>query len=300
MSHTEFDLTYDGPAVENGMMDVRDLAPALLGVGQLIEAANRVLYGSNAVANVRVMTVRTGSFNIGLDVGVTFLQAMRDMWSGPEATAAANLIAVMTFGTGVPIGAIKLIKMLKGRNPNAIHRKEGGRVEVEINGQRIEVDEPVARVAVDLNVRLALESVIAEPLAKEGIERVQLGTPGKVERIQKEEGYYFLVSPNHEANIFESRYRAPVSIISLSFKEGNKWRVYDGKSQINATVTDEEFLAKVNRNEVAFTKDDILICDFRVITRKEPKGLKSEHFIERVVEHRQASSQQMAFFDEGP
>jgi hypothetical protein len=299
MSHTEFDLTYDGPAVESGMMDVRDLAPALLGVGQLIEAANRVLYGSTAVASVRVRTVRTGSFNVGLDVGVTFLQTMRDMWSGPEATAAANLIAVMTFGTGIPIGAIKLIKMLKGRQPTAIHRKDGGRVEVEINGQRIEVDEPVARVAVDLNVRLALESVIAEPLAKEGIVSVQLGAPGKVECIQKGEGYYFLAPPNHEAGIFESRYRAPISIISLLFKEGNKWRVNDGKAQINATVSDEEFLAKLNRNEVAFAKDDILICDVRVVTRKETKGLKSEYFIERVVEHRQASAHQMAFYDEG-
>lgn len=89
-SHAEFELTYDGPAVEDGSMDVRDLAPALLAVGQFIEAANRVVHGDNATAKVQVRTVSPGSFHIGFDIGVSFLQSMRDMLAGPEATAAAK------------------------------------------------------------------------------------------------------------------------------------------------------------------------------------------------------------------
>jgi hypothetical protein len=280
------------------MMDVRDLAPALLGVGQLVDAANRVLYGESATARVQVRTVRPGSFNIGLDVAVTFLQTVRDMWSGPEATAAANLIQVLGFGVSIPVGAIKLIKWLKGRNPTAVRRTEGGRVEVEIDKHRIEVDEPVARLALDLNVRLALERVVAEPLSKEGIDRVELASGGKIEHIEKSEGYYFLAPPDREGGVFESRFRAPFSIISLSFKEGNKWRVYDGKTQLTVTVTDQEFLDRVNRNEVVFSKGDILICDVRVVTRQEPKGLKAEYFIERVIEHRHPTARQMSFFDD--
>lgn len=57
MSDAEFRLTYRGPAVDDGTMDVRDLAPALLGVGQLVEATNRVVNGEIAAAKVRIRTV---------------------------------------------------------------------------------------------------------------------------------------------------------------------------------------------------------------------------------------------------
>jgi hypothetical protein len=58
MSHAEFSLKYDGSAVDAGTMDVRDLAPALLGVGQLIEAASRVVNGENSAVKVKIKTTR--------------------------------------------------------------------------------------------------------------------------------------------------------------------------------------------------------------------------------------------------
>jgi hypothetical protein len=172
------------------------------------------------------------------------------------------------------------------------------RIAVEVDGNTIEVDEPVARVALDVNVRLSLERVIAEPLSKEGIDSVEIGEGAAVERIEKGEGYSFLAPPDREAGVFESRYRAPFSIISLSFKEGNKWRLHDGKSAINAFVEDTDFLARVDHSDVAFSKGDLLICDVRVVTRQEAKGLKAEYFIERVVEHRAAHNHPDFFRDE--
>jgi hypothetical protein len=168
-------------------MDVRDLAPALLAIGQLVEAANRNLHGETSAARVQVRTVSPGSFIVGLDVSLTFLKSIRDLLVGPEATAAANLLTLLT-GSGSTYGAIKLVAMLKGRWPSAVRRKTDSRAEVEIDGQTIEVDEPVARLALDMNVRLALERVVAEPLSKEGIDSVELQTDGNIERIIKSEG----------------------------------------------------------------------------------------------------------------
>src|SRR5688500_11839084 len=44
MAETTFGVVYDGPALETGRMPVRDLAPALLALGQLFSEASRFVY----------------------------------------------------------------------------------------------------------------------------------------------------------------------------------------------------------------------------------------------------------------
>ena len=46
MSHTTFQIIYDGPALENSTMDVKDLAPALLALG---EANNENVISENEI-----------------------------------------------------------------------------------------------------------------------------------------------------------------------------------------------------------------------------------------------------------
>lgn len=294
-SHAELALTYEGPAVDAGLMDVGDLAPALLSLGNLIEAINRVANGDKSTAQVQVKTVGPGSFSVGLDVTVAFLQWIRDLLAGTEATAAANIITNPTGASASGFGVISLIKWLKGRTPTGIKRKESGRVHVEIDGQSMEVDEIVARVSVDVSVRLALERVVAEPLSPDGIDAISLGEKRSPERIEKIEGHSFLAPLDRESGAYEYRHRAPFSIVSLSFKQGNKWRLNDGKTTLNVTVVDQAYLERVERNEITFAKGDILICDVRVETREESKGLKSEFFIERVVDQRRPGRQASLF-----
>ena len=48
MSDANFSLIFEGSAVENGEMDVKDLAPSLLALGELIQAANAEINGEKA------------------------------------------------------------------------------------------------------------------------------------------------------------------------------------------------------------------------------------------------------------
>lgn len=295
MSHAEVALIYEGPAVESGLMDVRDLAPALLAFGNLAEAANRIVNGDAATTKVQVKTVGAGSFAIGLDVTVAFVQAVRDFLVGPDATAASNLIGILTGSSAVGAGAIWVVKKLRGRSPTRVQRKDARRVEIEIDGETIEVDEVVARVSVDVGVRAALERIVAEPLATEGIDAVSIGPTDHLERIEKPEGFAFRPPIDRESGAYEYRYRAPFSIVSLSFKQGNKWRLNDGRTTLNVTVVDDGFLRDIDRSAIAFSKGDILICDVRVETRERPGGLHADFFIERVIEHRKPAQQPSLF-----
>jgi hypothetical protein len=295
MSHAEISLVYEGQEVENGRMDVRDLAPALLSFGNLIEAANRVVNGDNSVAKIQVRTVSAGSFSIGFDVAIDFLKTVRDFLSGPEATAAANLLGVLTRAGAVGVGAISLVRQLKGHTSDHARSKSENRVEIDIEGVIIEVDEIVARVAFDSGVRAALERIVAEPLGRDGIDAVVIGIDENIERIEKAEAYAFKPPIDREGGAYEHRFRAPFSIVSLSFKQGNKWRLNDGRATLNVTVVDNDFIYRVDRSEISFSKGDILICDVRVVTREVAGGLHAEFFIERVVEQRKPLHQMLLF-----
>ena len=68
MDMSEFSITYDGPALSEHMMDVKELGPALLAIGDLCSEASRFINGDD-VSNiqVRVKTTAPGSFDIILE-----------------------------------------------------------------------------------------------------------------------------------------------------------------------------------------------------------------------------------------
>lgn len=62
-----FIVSFDGPAVSEGRIDVRDLAPALLSLGRLIDAANTAVNGDKVPIKIEAKALSTGSFEVHLD-----------------------------------------------------------------------------------------------------------------------------------------------------------------------------------------------------------------------------------------
>ena len=98
-----------------------------------------------------------------------------------------------------------------------------------------------------------------------------------------------------EDNIIENEIIAIYSIASLTFKEGNKWVLHDGNTQINATIRDKIFLQKIENSEIAFAKYDKLKC--RVLLRQNinDKLVKNEYIVQEVLEHIQSYKQTSLF-----
>jgi len=75
-------------------------------------------------------------------------------------------------------------------------------------------------------------------------------------------------------------------IVSPTFKPENKWQLSDGSSTIYAAMADEDFLDKMEKGLVSFTKGDTFVCQTRTIQRVDQHGnLSSKYVIERVIKH---------------
>src|SRR5690349_13753166 len=101
MSSASFTIAYDGSALRDGAMDVRDLAPALLAVGQLFDAANAVLNRDQATVRISVKATGSGSFEISSDVLQNLVSQVTTFLAGDHVVAAINLKEIVVGGGGL-------------------------------------------------------------------------------------------------------------------------------------------------------------------------------------------------------
>lgn len=280
MSDTTFTLTYDGPSLADHTMDVADLAPALVAMSQFMKSAARITQGDDFEVVVRAKALETGCFQIVLDVSGSFASQIVDLLAGRSSTAVANLLAM----TG---GALGLIAWIRGRRVRKLRPSRPGYSVIELDdGVQLEVPEAEARVALDPPARQALEKVV-QPLEKDGIDTVAFKLPRQTVTVTEADMDAFASVIREGDEILETIAPMVFSIVSLSFQPGNKWRLSTGKgAPISVKVEDEDFIAQVQRSEIAFAKGDFLICDVRSTSREVSGKLVTDFTIVRVKEHR--------------
>jgi hypothetical protein len=289
MSTAKTTIAFDGPALHQGTIDVRTLAPALLAFGHLCEEANRVLNGDRVSVAVRVRAdFQVGSFEVNLEVIQSLVGQAWDLLRGDFATSAANLLAFVAAGGGL----IALLKRLKGRSPSAIVKLQDGGVVIELeDGTRLETRPEVVDLLRDLRVRQAVEGV-TKPLSEDGIERLEIREGETVvQTVERVDVPALIAPPVDDVLLIEERRRAAFSIVSLAFKDETKWRLSDGQGTFLASIRDEDFLGLVNRNEIAFSKGDVLLADILVRQWQSASGVRTEYEVLKVTEHRSAARQ---------
>jgi hypothetical protein len=292
MSTETFMIAYDGPALRDGAMDVRDLAPALMALGQLLDAANTTINGKDAQIKLQVRATEQGSFQILLELTQSWATQVLSFFASPEASGATNLLNwVLGIGTG-GTSLVLLIKKLRGKNPDKIDKLSDNMVRITIGTETFDIPIELLRLYQDMSVRVSVQKLIEVPLEREGIEIFEVRKDGQVMvSVSKVEAVYFAKPSIPDEPLTDNVRRAAFSIVSLAFKEDNKWRLHDGNTQISVTITDVDFLGRVDNNLISFSKGDILICDVRTIQSRTVDGLKTEYVIEQVVEHRPAIRQ---------
>lgn len=297
-SEALFNIVYDGPGLQSSEMDVRQLAPALHAVGDVLEAANRVLNGPSTKLSVKVRgSFKSGCFGVDFSLYQGMWSDFVGLFSTKELTAVASAASILAFlgfnAKDATNGLIKIIIWLRNRKISKVVDLDDGKIEIYADDEHIVTERAVLKLLEDYSVRKALSAVIYEPLENEGVDKFAAGTEETGLVVVEKPDYVYFASPAiQDQLIHDTVYETILQVSSISFNEDNKWRLSEGTGSFLAEISDQEFMARVQKNEESFAKDDLLTVRLRKRQWLTEKGqMKPEYIVEKVIEHKSAAVQ---------
>jgi hypothetical protein len=282
-------LKYSGPAVESGLMNVYDAAANMIALSEFVVAAAKIAYGDSVDAKAEVAGFARGSFVT--DLVINFAPAALPLLSAThtEILSSKHLLTIVK-------GAFSIWKHLKGEKPKSLV-EHGNNVSIENNnGQIINVQIESMNLTFSAQGAETVGKFIKDALSRAGMDAVEVSS--KTETLtsvnQQEASYFQDVSPTE--NITDTIVRLGLVIEAPVFKDGNKWRFYDGLNSFHADIEDVEFMSRVNNGE-RFGKGDVLYADVRISQEQSGMKISARRSIAKVYEHRVAATQKSLFHD---
>lgn len=284
MAETAFTITYDGPDLRSGRMPVRHLAPALLALGEVFTEASLTIHPDRPPVSLDIHATATGSFEVGLIVASpeTWDHAV-DLLTSDPATAIVQLKEVVV---GAGVGLFWLVKwMRKRRVQNVDTTPDPGQVRVVLDdGATIEVPTQTWALSQSISIRRHMTEAVA-PIRTDGVDRILIRSNSeKIELATSDIDAFELPAEPMLQPLIDDTSDMAVSVVSPNFSDG-KWKVSDGESTFWATISDADFLQRINDGE-PFRKGDLLVCRMRVVQTQTSEGLRTIWDIEHVHSHR--------------
>lgn len=281
----QFNVTYDGPALATNRMDVRLLAPALIGLADALQAANRVINPNTTPPGLQIEANREGSFAVDLLLidPSTAVERVVDLFSGKESTAAANALALLTATTGAFGFLVHLAK-------KKIRRQEDvrpGWIRITFSDdQSVELPTAAVELASDLAFRKAAHELV-EPLRMQGIDTVVV-TRQQTElvRVVRDDLPGFEIPADGDLLLSDTTREVALRLLNVAFVPGNKWRVSDGDNDLFVTMGDLGFLQRVETNQERFAAGDLLRCQLKTEQWQLQNGnIRNDHTVIAVLDH---------------
>jgi hypothetical protein len=275
-------LTYKGPSVDDGTMDVYSAAANMVAFSDYVVAATKHLYGDVEV-KAEVRGFQQGSFETDLffqvvGLGATVLTATPDVQGVLETVKES----------------FNLFKFLRGKSPEKVeHTDQSNNVTVtNVNGNVIVVQTESLNLVLDEKAGRAAEKFIGEALAKPGVEQIQIKSEREEVASVKQEEAQFFHAISQDTPVLEQTVRMGLTIQEPNFKDGlgNKWTMWDGGASLQFAMEDQRFIDKIDKGE-PFRKGDVLICDVRIVQTRAGSKLRMERAILYVHDHQAGPEQ---------
>ena len=279
MSSEPFQIVYDGPALADGKMDVADLGPALIALGEVVARTNQILNGDRATVTVRInASSKPGSFPSLLEL----YQQTKALIPDGEIKTGLDILAVLGMAAaenpqGVIGGVVDLWLKLRGENPKVVSENHENRTAtIEADGENYTVNQTVLNVYGDQVIRQHFYPIVS-PLNRDGVDEIRTEHSGVVSaRIAKNQAPVFLPdrwreeAPQEAVEIWDERTQAiAVEIISSHTLPGYKWRFISRLYGLfTAHMLDTEFLERYHRGDVKLSGTDWLEVELRTTTTR--------------------------------
>lgn len=287
-----FAVTYDGPALAEHRMDVQELAPALLALGEMFVTAHRIIdegYNPPPALQVRA-NPREGSFAV--DLLLSMGNEAVDLLSSPGVVASATATGLVAN----VVGALRWMRASFHRSDDELEEVtevEPGTIEVSwADGETIRAPLGAMALIESMDFRRSARTAF-EPVTRTGIDSIEIAPesrPGEPEgdaiKVTRNEWAALDKIPGDERLVAETDRTAALRPIKPDFRPGYKWRMTDGGPPFWATIHDLQFLQRVASNEEFFSAGDLLYCQLRERQYEEADGsLRWDRTVMRVIRH---------------
>lgn len=269
MGRESLTFTYDGPALRKGEFDLNLLGPSLVGLNELLTEVNTALNGSNYPLAVKVRTFRPGSFNIDMDVVLSWGQQAAVLLTGVTVTSTLNMLQIVGFAKDGSVSLLGLLRQLNGKAPSKVERHKNGTVTLHCQNNSVTVTHAVFNLYGNDLIAKSLAAIV-KPLHSVGVEDLAIKSGDHlVQKITKEDVPIFSGDRLQVSEQRESSRRTTVTFrkLVLPFSE-HRSRFKQGEHEFYAKISDETFLKSENR--VAFKITDALDVD--LVTRETMVG----------------------------
>lgn len=254
---TSMEVYFSGPAVEAHSMNVRDLAPALLGLSDAIDRYKELSYPFLDL-DVRITATRAGSF----DVVLQLLGTMTNLGQGIGPSEVVQLAA----------GLMDVIKILLARfrhtgdlrpGPHEVVKQTATRVKLKLGPLDLDVDRNAYGASRDGKIINSLGAA-SQPATLEGYDPVRF--------IHRDSNSQELINAQasvamSEAKVSEQPIEPSIETTTLQIdtiqSRSTKWKFRKGDETFWCEILDKAFLNRWLNHQEPFYNDDLLRVDLQ-------------------------------------
>ncbi len=150
MQKLNFNIYYEGEKFEDGKIDIKELAPSLLALGEILEESNNIINKDRADIKIYIKAdFEKKCFKVNLSLESNIVQDIKNMFGIKENFSLQELVELIGFIEKNPVGsstsAIILTSFIaykvwqKGRKINNFKSLKNGNIELEIEEEKREV-----------------------------------------------------------------------------------------------------------------------------------------------------------------